>query len=139
MQRLLLKQGKLKVANQKTKKNKKEHVILHPFKMDYNVLKEPLEEFKERLIGMPMFLLLNEYRILCEQFGIEVAKTQKDWSDTHSKIHERVSLVREEIMKTVHTLHDQMLAADYYTEQEWARGEKEKKNVEVSKKSNKQN
>lgn len=124
------------MANQNSKKKTK--TLLYPFKMEIDVLKESLEDFKERLVGMPMNLLLTEHRILCEQYGIETAKSNKDWSETLSKIHERASLVREEIMKMVHTLHDQMLMSDYYTEQEYAQRQKEKKNVKVPKKSNKQ-
>lgn len=126
------------MANQSSKKKKKSTTLTFPYKMEIDFLKEPLDEFKERLIGMPMTLLLTEYRMLCEQYGIEVAKTKKDWSSTHSKIHERVSLVREEIMRTVNTMHEQMLMSDYYSEQEYTKREKEKKNVKVSKKSNKQ-
>ena len=124
------------MASQNSKK-KKSLTTLLPYKMEYDVLKESMKDFEDRIQGMPTFLLLNEHRNLCEQFGIQMAKTGKEWSDTLCKIHDRVSLVRKEILHQMHTMYDQMLASEYYADQEYHRAEKEKKNVKVSKKSNK--
>lgn len=117
---------------------KKLKTLTFPFRAERDVLNESLEDFKSRLIGMPVFLLLNEHRDLCEQFGVQMMKSKTEWSETQSKIHERVSLVRKEILKIFHICHDQMMASEYYTDQAYTELEKKNKNVEVSKKSNKQ-
>jgi hypothetical protein len=122
------------VASRNSKKKNK--LKLLNYVSQYDVLKEPIDKFKSRLEGMPVFLLLNEHRHISEQYGAEAYKSKQEWNETLSKIHQRSALVQQKILETMHTLYDQMLAADYYTDLTY-REQEEKKNVEVSKKSNK--
>ena len=107
---------------------------LLPYRIEYDVLKESIEDFKSRLENMPAHLLLNEHRILSEQYGIDLYKTKGELRDTQSKIYARISMVHEKILGLVHSLQDQLWASDYYSEQEFKKMIKEK-NVKVSKNS----
>jgi hypothetical protein len=122
------------VASQNSKKKHKAKLL--SYVAEYDVLKEPLDKFKSRLEGMPVFLLLNEHRHICEQYGAEVYKSKQEWNETLNKIHQRAALVNEKVLEIMHTLYDQMLAADYYTDLTY-REQEESKNVKISKKSNK--
>ena len=107
------------------------------YRREYDVLKESLEDFKSRITGMPVYLLLSEYRLISEQYGVESYKVNDQLTDQVSKIYDRLYLVQKEIMQTFHNMNDQLMISDYYADQAYAKNEKEK-NVKVSKKFNKQ-
>ena len=117
-------------------RKKKSKGKLLTYVAEYDVLKEPIDKFKSRIEGMPVFLLLNEHRHICEQYGVEAYKSKQDWNKILNKIHQRAALVNQKILEILHTMYDQMLAADYYTDLSY-REQEEIKNVKVSKKSNK--
>jgi len=123
------------VASRASKKKKKFGTLLR-YRHEYSILKESEDDFKKRIAGMPVYLLLVEYKNICEEYGIESHKVKHEWTETVSKIHERLNFVQKEIMYTVHMMYDNMLMSDYYADQAYAKNEKEN-NVKVSKKSNK--
>jgi hypothetical protein len=116
--------------------SKKKMPKLLRYRRTYNVLTESETDFKSRITGMPVYLLLSEHRLICEQYGVESFKVNDQLTDRVSKIYDRLSLVQKEIMQTFHNMNDQLMITDYYADQAYAQKEKEK-NVQVSTKSTK--
>ena len=108
------------------------------FKLEQDILKESFEDFTDRIKRMPICMLLQEHRLIAEQYGILIAKTKADWGEKHQAIFKRLSHVNEEIIRLYHSALDQVAIADYYNELAWKEVEEKKKNVKVSKKSVKQ-
>ena len=111
--------------------SKKKFGTLLRHRHEYSILKESEDDFKKRIAGMPVYLLLMEYKNICEEYGIESHKVKHEWTETISKIYERLSLVQKEIMYTVHHMYDNMLMSDYYADQAY---QEKENNVKVSKK-----
>ena len=123
------------MASQNSKK--KQMPKLLRYRRTYDVLTESETDFKSRITGMPVYLLLSEYRLISEQYGVESFKANDHLTDRISLIYDRLSLVQKEIMQTFHSMNDQLMISDYYADQAYAQKEKEKKNVKVSTKSTK--
>ena len=107
------------------------------YRRTYDVLTESETDFKSRITAMPVYLLLTEHRLICEQYGVESFKVNDNLTDKVSQIYDRLALVQKEIMDTFHNMNDQLMISDYYADQAYAKKEKEK-NVKVSNKSTKQ-
>ena len=122
------------MASPKSKKNKMPKLLR--YRRLYDVLTESETDFKSRITGMPVYLLLSEHRLICEQYGVESFKANDHLTDRISLIYDRLSLVQKEIMQTFHNMNDQLMISDYYADQAYTKKEKEK-NVEVSTKSTK--
>lgn len=108
------------------------------YKLDQDILKESFDDFKDRVEMMPICMLLQEHRHIAEQYGILIAKTGSDWGERHQAIFKRLSHINDKIVRMYYGALDQVAISDYYNEQAWKELDKAKKNVEVSKKSNKQ-
>lgn len=122
------------MASQNSKK--KQMPKLLRYRRVYDVLTESEIDFKSRITGMPVYLLLSEYRLISEQYGVESFKANDHLTDRISLIYDRLSLVQKEIMQTFHSMNDQLMISDYYADQAYVQKEKEK-NVKVSTKSTK--
>ena len=122
------------MASPKSKKNKMPKLLR--YRRLYDVLTESEADFKSRITGMPVYLLLSEHRLISEQYGVESFKVNDQLTDRVSKIYDRLSLVQKEIMQTFHNMNDQLMISDYYADQAYVQKEKEK-NVKVSTKSTK--
>ena len=108
------------------------------YKLEMDVLKESFEDFENRIQQMPICMLLQEHRHIAEQYGIVIAQSGAEWGEKHQAIFKRLSHVNERILKMYHNALDQIAIADYYNDCAWKEIDKKEKNVEVSKKSNKQ-
>lgn len=108
------------------------------YKLEMDILKESFEDFKDKIESMPICMLLQEHRHIAEQYGIVIAQTGEEWGEKHQAIFKRLSHVNERILKMYHNALDQVAIADYYNDLAWKEKDKKEKNVEVSKKSNKQ-
>ena len=122
------------MASQNSKK--KQMPKLLRYRRVYDVLTESETDFKSRITGMPVYLLLSEHRLISEQYGVESFKSNDHLTDRISLIYDRLSLVQKEIMQTFHSMNDQLMISDYYADQAYVQKEKEK-NVKVSTKSTK--
>jgi hypothetical protein len=122
------------VASRKTKKNNMPKLLR--YRRVYDVLKESETSFKSRISGMPVSLLLSEYRLISEQYGVESFKVNDQLTDRISLIYDRLAFVQKEIMETFHNMNNQLMISDYYADQAYVQKEKEK-NVKVSTKSTK--
>jgi hypothetical protein len=63
----------------------------------YDVLTESETDFKSRITGMPVYLLLSEHRLISEQYGVESFKANDHLTDRISLIYDRLSFVNKEI------------------------------------------
>jgi hypothetical protein len=115
-----------------SKKNKMPKLLR--YRRLYDVLTESESDFKSRITGMPVYLLLSEHRLISEQYGVESFKANDQLTDRISLIYDRLSLVQKEIMQTFHNMNDQLMISDYYADQAYVQKKKEK-NVKVSTKS----
>jgi len=130
----LLKLERLNVASLRSKGNKISKLLR--YRRTYDVLKESETDFKSRINGMPVYLLIMEHRLISEQYGVESFKANDHMTDRVSSIYDRLYLVQKEIMQSFHSMHDQLMISDYYSDQAYTKQEKEK-NVKVSNKSTK--
>jgi hypothetical protein len=127
------------MSNKMAKKKIKKAINLVRIRQYDHILQESFEDFKDRLMGMPINMLLIEYQTLSEYYGIQTNKEKIWWSGANKDLFDRVMFVRDKIMEKVHQLHDSLYTLEYQVDEAYRVAEKkEKNNVEVSKKSNKQ-
>jgi hypothetical protein len=75
------------VASPKSKKKKMPKLLR--YRRLYDVLTESETDFKSRITGMPVYLLLSEHRLISEQYGVESFKVNDQLTDRVSKIYDR--------------------------------------------------
>jgi hypothetical protein len=102
--------------------------------------KETFDEFKFRVEMMPFFLLIREYRIQCQEYGILTAKDENLWTDPVKKCWDRLLFVEKQMGDRYNSLHQQMECSNYHEDLAWEElyKERNKNNVKVFKKSTKQ-
>jgi len=121
------------------KKRIKKTSKLLRYKTYDHINKESFEDFKERLLAMPVNMLLTEHQTLSEYYGILTVKEKTWWNDTTKSLFEKIMFVKDKIRDQVHSLRDYTYMLEYQVDDAYRLLEKEKiKNVEVPKKSTKQ-
>ncbi len=109
------------------KKKIKKAINLVRIRQYDHILQESFEDFKDRLMGMPINMLLIEYQTLSEYYGIQTNKEKIWWSGANKDLFDRVMFVRDKIMEKVHQLHDSLYTLEYQVDEAYRLLDKKRK------------
>lgn len=124
-------------SNPMPKKKVRKNSKLIRYNQYDQIPQESLQELKDRIVGMPVHMLLMEHQTLSEYYGT-LQKQNKDWfTGPTMDVFDKIMAVGDKIMHIVHSLQDHLLMAEYQTEEAYRLMEKKEKNVKVSKNTNK--
>ena len=126
-------------SNPMPKKKVRKNSKLIRYNQYDQIPQESLQELKDRIVGMPVHMLLMEHQTLSEYYGT-LQKKNEDWfTEPTMGVFDKLMAVRDRIMHIVHSLQDHLSMAEYQTDEAYRLMEKKEKNVEVSKNTDKQN
>jgi hypothetical protein len=120
------------------KKKIKKVISLLKYKSPLEDPLEALDALKARIEGMPVHLLLIEYRNLSERLGYNEKAEQDFLSNATRDVYDRLHLVREHIMEKFHELNDTIAMLEYQVDEAYRTLRSKEQNVKVFKKSIKQ-
>jgi hypothetical protein len=124
----------IKMPKKKIKKN----IVTIRFNALETVLKESFDDFKKRIEGMPMILLMSEFQSVCAAYG-ELDLTEKGaWTDKSENVFNKICALKQAVMYKYHLANDLLELSEYHADETYRLMEKKEKNVKVFKKSNKQ-